>query len=82
MSDTNPYETPKAQPKKQRPFPWMIVSAFLFVVVILMGMILWRSRTLRQVAIEREMVARQQAEIARQQAVQAMQKAAAGADGK
>ena len=57
----------------------MIVSAFLFVAVILMGVVLWRSVTLRQVALEREMVARQQAEIARQQAIEAMQNAEAEA---
>ncbi len=50
----------------------MVLYELLFVIVILVGVILWSSATLRQVTPEREMQARQQTKVARKQVMDAM----------
>ncbi|MDG2130340.1 MAG: hypothetical protein P8K08_20235 [Fuerstiella sp.] len=74
---TSPCETPKTQPQKRGPLPWMVLYELLFVIVILVGVILWSSATLRQVTPEREMQARQQTKVARKQVMDAIQNAEA-----
>jgi len=55
----------------------MVLYELLFVIVILVGVILWSSATLRQVTPEREMQARQQTKVARKQVMDAIQNAEA-----
>ena len=78
LTVNNPYETPTFRPEKRGPFPWMLLAAILFAMLLFMGFLLWRTMTFAQVARERERAAR--AEMSEARAMEAMQQAELDAD--
>ncbi|MCP4783294.1 MAG: hypothetical protein GY903_00345 [Fuerstiella sp.] len=65
---SNPYQPPTAQTEKRSARPWMILSALLFVALLLMGLAQLRTYRMAETA-------RAQAQKARAQAQQSLQKA-------
>ncbi|MCP4785856.1 MAG: hypothetical protein GY878_20120 [Fuerstiella sp.] len=59
---SNPYQPPTAQTEKRSARPWMILSALLFVALVLMGMVLLRSYRMTEMAREQEQLTRARAQ--------------------
>ncbi|MDG1893273.1 MAG: hypothetical protein P8J37_00025 [Fuerstiella sp.] len=72
MSGNNPYETPDVQSGPRGPLPWIFLSGILFSALLFMGYMLWRSMLLMQVARDREIQAREQAEVSQRQLAEAV----------
>jgi len=71
----NPYQAPSVQDEKQQAFPWVVVSAVLFVLLIATGGMLYRSYMLANHAREQALRAMMQAEQAERQARKAVEQA-------
>ena len=74
---SNPYQPPTEETHGRSARPWMILSAVLFATVIVLGVGLWPSMPLRQLAIEKERLARQKAVMSQQKANDALKEAEA-----